>query len=109
MAKADEFIVGCQLNGYSAFFEQDDATGYLYLSDKTGVLYDLHIYNRKSSFSVAEKDVQVIWTDSGDRCGVLIFGKLRGVIGINGDMHRPAYVMESDGIVKSEWHRGFDL
>jgi hypothetical protein len=24
-------------------------------------------------------------------------------------MHRPAYVMEWDGIVKSEWRRGFDL
>ena len=98
-AKTDEFIVGCQSNGYDAFFEQDDATGYLYLSDKTGVLYDLHIYNRTPSFSVEEKDVEVIWTDSGDRCGVVILGKLRGVIGINGDMCRPAYVMSSDGIV----------
>ena len=105
----DEFIVGVAFNGYDAFFEQDDATGYLYLLDKTGVLYDLHIYNRKPSFSVSEKDVQVIWTDSGDRCGVLIFGKLRGVIGINGDLYRPAYVMESDGIAKPEWRRGFAL
>src|SRR5579859_1214620 len=109
MPQADEFIVGTRMNGYDAFFEQDDATGYFYLSDKTGVLYDLHIYNRKPSFSVAEQDVQVIWSDSGNRCGVVIFGKLRGVIGINGDMHRPAYVMESDGIVKAEWLNGFDL
>jgi hypothetical protein len=109
MAKTDEFIVGTGINGYNAVFEQDDATGYFYLSDKTGVLYDLHIYNRKPAFSVAEQDVQVIWTDSGDRCGVVIFGKLRGVIGINGDMCRPAYTMESDGIVKPEWRRGFDL
>jgi hypothetical protein len=109
MAKTDEFIVGTGINGYDAFFEQDDATGYLYLSDKTGVLYDLHIYNRKPSFNVAEKDVQVVWTDSGDRCGVLIFGKLRGVIGVNGDMCRPAHVMDSGGIVKREWRRGFNI
>ena len=109
MARADEFIVGTGINGYDAFFEQDDATGYLYLSDKTGVLYDLHIYNRNPSFSVAEKDVQVIWTDSGERCGAVIFGKLREIIGLNGDKYRPAYVMESDGILKAEWLRGFDL
>ena len=109
MAKVDEFIVGIGIDGYDAVFEQDDATGYLYLSDKTRILYHLHIYNRKPSFTVAEKDVQVIWSDSGDRCGVVIFGKLRGVIGVNGDMCRPAYVMDSDGIDKPEWLRGFDL
>ena len=91
-------MVGTVINGYGAFFEQDDATGYLYLSDKTGILYHLHIYNRKPSFTVTEKDVQVIWTDSVDRCGVVIFEKLRGVIGLNGDKYRPAYVLESNGI-----------
>lgn len=106
--KKDEFVVGTGIDGYDAFFEQDDATGYLYLSDQTGILHHLHIYNRKPSFTVTEKDVQVIWTDRGDRCGVVIFGKLRGVIGINGDMYRPAYVMESDGVEKPEWRRGFD-
>jgi hypothetical protein len=109
MSNPDEFIVGWDLNGYRAFFEQDDATGYLYLADSEKVLFALHIYNRTPSLSVNEEDVQVLWTGSGDRCGVMIFGKLRGVIGVNGDMHRPAYVMEWDGIVKSEWRRGFDL
>ncbi|HLW51735.1 MAG TPA: DUF2251 domain-containing protein [Candidatus Angelobacter sp.] len=109
MSKPDEFIVGWELNGFRAFFEQDDATGYLYLANSEKILHALHIYNRNSTFDVFEKDVEVIWTGSGERCGVKIFGKLRGVIGINGDMYRPANVMKTDGIVEPEWKRGFDL
>jgi hypothetical protein len=97
------------LNGYRAFFEQDDATGYLYLGNSKKILHALHIYNRKPELNVSEEDVEVIWTDSGERCGVKIFGKLRGVIGINGDMYRPAHVMESDGIAEAQWRSGFDL
>jgi hypothetical protein len=107
--KRDEFIVGWELGGYRAIFEQDDATGYLYLANSEKILHALHIYSRKPALNVAEQDVEVIWTDSGDRCGVKIFGKLRGVIGINGDIYRPANVMDSDGIVEAKWWRGFGL
>lgn len=107
--KQDEFITGWKLGGYSAFFEQDDATGYLYLSNNKKILYDLHIYNRSPEFTVAEKDVEVVWSEAGDRCGVYIFGRLRGVIGTNGDLHRPAYVMRGKGITKREWTRGLRL
>jgi hypothetical protein len=109
MTNADEFIVGTELIHYSAFFEQDDATGYLYLSNAEGVLHALHIYNRKPSLKVCEEDVEVIWTDSGERCGVLIHGKLCGVIGLNGDLCRPANVLESNGITDPKWTIGFDL
>ena len=109
MASLEEFLIGSELNGYRGFFEQDDATGYLYLADSEKVLFGLHIYNRKASINVREEDVQVIWTESGQRCGVLIRGKLCGVIGINGDQCRPAYVLESSGITDPKWTTGFNL
>jgi hypothetical protein len=63
--KPDEFIVGWELNGCRAIFEQDDATGYLYLANSEKILHALHVYNRKPALNVAEQDVEVIWTDSG--------------------------------------------
>ncbi len=107
MGETSEFIVGWELNGYRAFFEQDDATGYLYLADADRIIYALHIYKRTPSLKVAEPDVDVVWAGSGDRCGVKIFGKLRGVISLEGDMYRPANVMSSDGINEAEWLKGF--
>ena len=109
MAKADEFIVGSELNSYRTFFEQDDATGYLYLADAEKVLLDLHIYNRKPSLLIREDEVEVIWAEGGERCGVLICGKLCGVIGLNGDLCRPAHVLGSEGITDPKWTIGFDL
>lgn len=90
MATIDEFIVGSQLNSYTAFFEQDDATGYFYLADASGVLYALHIYNCKPSIGIREEDVRVIWTEHGERCGVVIHEKLCGSsasMAINADRH----------------------
>ena len=104
-----EFITGWKLGGYGAFFEQDDATGYLYLSDGEKILFHLHIYNRSEKFTVAGSDVNVVWNDVGNRCGVFIFGKLRGVIGMNGDLCRPACVMKGEGITDPQWTRGFKL
>jgi hypothetical protein len=109
MPKADEFIVGSELNGYRAFFEQDDETGYLYLADPEKILLDLHIYNRKPSLLIREHEVEVIWAKAGERCGVLIRGKLCGVIGLNGDLCRPAHVLDSEGITDPKWTIGFDL
>jgi hypothetical protein len=105
----DEFLVGWNFNGYRAFFEQDDATAYLYLADEEKILFHLHIYNRSPEFRVREEDVAVQWNHSGQRCGVVIFGKLRGVIGINGDMCRPSYVMRGEGITDLDWREGFQL
>ena len=106
---ADEFIVGSELDGYSAFFEQDDATGYLYLADREKILYALHIYNRKPSVEVREGDVDVVWSKAGDKCGVVIHRKLCGVISKQGDLFRPANVLDTDGIADPKWASGFDL
>jgi Uncharacterized protein conserved in bacteria (DUF2251) len=110
-APGDEFIVGeISPEGLVAFFEQDDATGYLYLADPDYKIREaLHVYKR-SNFSVREEQVQVIWSISGNKCGVLIAGLLRAVIGTNGDQYRPPMLsLDSEGVGKSEWTEGFEI
>lgn len=94
---------------YSAFFEQDDETGYLYITDGQNVLCDLHIFNRRDGINLHEGDVRVVWNDVGKRCGLIVAGKLRGVLGINGDCYRPPmHSLESEGVLKAEWLAGFE-
>jgi len=108
-SEKDEFIVGkIGPRGLIAVFEQDDATGFLYLTEENYKVREaLHVFNR-SKLSVKEDDVRVVWNKSGDRCGVMIGGKLRAVIEVNGDRYRP--VMESlcsKPITEREWLTGF--
>ncbi len=111
MAKADEFVVGAHSpRGHIAFFEQDDATGYLYVceSDYT-ILHHLHIYNRFRGIHLRKKSVKVIWDSKCNRAGVLIDGVLRGVLGLNGDAYRPPMTsLKSRGVTKRSWIRGFE-
>jgi hypothetical protein len=104
----DEFIKGYQDDSRQWFFEQDDATGYLYVGTLDAIAHALHIYNRKSELRVKDGDVEVVLNDDQTRCGVLIFGKLRGVLGFNGDAYRPANVMEGDGVTDPNWTKGFE-
>lgn len=69
-------------HGLAGVFEDDGETGYLYLYDPNGggVLEDLHIYNRTKDLNVAEHDVDVVWSSDGNKCGVLIWNGMRGVI-----------------------------
>ena len=91
--RPDEFIVGeIAESGLIAFFEQDEATGYLYLAEPDyKIRYHLHIYNR-SKLTVTEDQVRVLWNSDQSRCGVYVAGKLRGVIGANGDRYRPPMI-----------------
>ena len=59
-------------SGLACVFEDDGETGYLYLYDPNGrgVLEDLQIYNRAGELKVNEKDVQVVWSTDGSKCGV---------------------------------------
>lgn len=111
MTKADEFVVGSFTpSGHIAYFEQDDATGYLYVCEGDyKVLYALHIYNRSRGIHLREKSVRVAWDKTGTRAGVLIGGVLRGVLGLNGDAYRPPMIsLDSSGVEKAEWIRGFE-
>jgi hypothetical protein len=111
MAKIDEFVVeSFAPSGHIAYFEQDDATGYLYICESDyKVLHDLHIYNRARGIHLCDKSVKVVWDKTSTRAGVLIGGVLRGVLGLNGDLYRPPMIsMESPGVEKPEWTRGFE-
>ena len=102
----NEFIVGCDYeDGFSAFFEQDDATGYLYAVKDKKVFQHLHIYNRATQVpEVKEDDVQIIRTDDGRRVAVAIWRELRGII----DVSSGETFKDSKGIVEESWLIGFD-
>jgi len=106
--KANEFVVGATIDGFHYFFEQDDATGYLYVGTEHEITHHLHVYNRSAAFSVKEKDVRVQLSEDGSRCGVFILGKLRAVLGFNGDGYRPANTMLGEGVTEPDWTTGFD-
>jgi hypothetical protein len=106
---ADEFIVGSELDGFRYFFEQDGRTGYLYVGTLSEITHHLHVYNRSPNLHITEQDVKVILNRDRTRCGVVIFGKLRAVLGFNGDAFRPAYAMEGEGVTDPSWAADFDL
>lgn len=99
-------------NSLFAVFEDDTATGYLYLYDsQTGnVVRHLHLYDRSPKLIVASRDVEVAWSEDGAKCGVIIADKMRGIIDRAKD--RPGRVwMESKdtpGINDQEWLSGFE-
>ena len=55
--RPDEFIVAWKQDAFF-FFEQDDATRYLYIGNQNGILHDLHIYNRQPAFTVHERELK---------------------------------------------------
>jgi hypothetical protein len=63
-------------------FEDDGETGYLYIYDEDGkgILKHLRIYGTAEKLSIQEPDVQVIWSTDGSKCGVVIWGGIRGII-----------------------------
>ena len=69
---------------YAAFFEDDGETGYLYVSDrrKAEIVQHLQIYKTSQALGVEEKDVSVVWSRDGSKCGVLIWGGMRGIIDV---------------------------
>lgn len=93
-------------------FEDDKCSGYLYLFDsKKGEIAEfLHNYDRSQSLIVHREDVEVAWSDDGRKCGVIIWGKMRGII----DRQKPApgrvWINDrnSPGITDGEWLRGFE-
>ena len=103
---SDEFVIGWDYpDGYSAFFEQDDATGYLYAM-KDGVIFQhLHIYNRETQQpAIKEEDVSVIRSHDGSKVGVVIWKELRGIIKLGTAETRK----DNRGITNEEWLDGFN-
>jgi hypothetical protein len=102
----DEFMVGWTYHdGYSAYFEQDDATGWFYVSKNRTVILALHIYNRSTQMlEVREKDVEVIRSNDGNKVGVVIWKELRGII----DISESKSFKDNRGIRDEKWLKGFD-
>ena len=97
---------------YAGFFEDDGQTGYLYVSDrsKRTIIKHLQIYTNSSQLNVAEGDVRVVWSNDGKKCGVRIWGELRGIIDIAKGIEGRAFVesRQSSPIRDPEWLRGFE-
>ena len=74
----------------AAVFEDEGDTGYLYVYDTRddNVVRYLHIYDRTSQTDTLPQDVQVAWSANEQKCGVVIWGKMRGIIDLN--KNRPA-------------------
>lgn len=101
----DEFVIGWNfLDGYSAFFEQDDATGYLYALKDGAIFQHLHIYNRGTQDPpVKEADVLVIRSNDDSKVGVVIWEELRGIIRLK----TAETFKDNRGITDQEWLAGF--
>lgn len=96
---------------YTAFFEDDGETGYLYVSDrrKNEIVQHLQIYNDSAALNVSQDDVHVIWSEDGTKCGVVIWGGLRGIIDLAKGTEGRVFIESRDTspIADPEWLRGF--
>jgi uncharacterized protein DUF2251 len=92
-------------------FEDDGATGYLYLYDSVerDVLRHLHIYDGSKRLGAAHEDVSVVWDGSNQKCGVAIWGKMRGVVDFEKGTEGRVWLTDRDtpGIGDREWLSGF--
>ena len=96
-----------------AFFEDDGETGYLYLSDRSAnkIIGHLQIYTDSAKLGVHEGDVKVIWSVGHEKCGVSIWGGMRGIIDVRNQRQGRAMVEDRNTppISDVDWLRGFDL
>jgi hypothetical protein len=94
-----------------AVFEDDGETGYLYLytSQENSILRHLHIYDRSSELTVAKEDVEVVWSETYDKCGIAIWGKMRGIIDITTGQEGRVWLQnrQTPGIEDVGWLSGF--
>lgn len=98
---------------YACFFEDDGESGYLYVSDrrKNEIIRHLQIYTNSAALGVRDADVQVVWSSDGKKCGVLIWGGMRGVIDLEKG-REGRVLLESRAtppIGDSEWLSGFEI
>jgi hypothetical protein len=92
-------------------FEDEGATGYLYLYDSAeqDILRHLHIYDASEKLSIAPEDVTVMWDGQGEKCGVAIWGKMRGIIDFRKGTEGRVWLQdrETPGIGDTNWLCGF--
>lgn len=67
--------------GLFCFFEDDGETGYFYFyePDGAGIVDYLHICNYPKKKGIKKRDVEVVWSKDGSKCGVKVWGKFYGI------------------------------
>jgi hypothetical protein len=94
------------------FFEDDGETGYLYVSDRrtNKIIRHLEIYDNAKNLDITEEDVTVVWSSDGRKCGVIIWGGMRGVIDLAKNREGRAKLQDrrTPPISDPEWLRGFE-
>jgi hypothetical protein len=96
-----------------AVFEDDGDSGYLYLFSATDqtVLRILHVYDRSPRLTVASENVQVMWAAGKTKCGVVIWGEMRGIIDLAHGKEGRVWMEDRDtpGIDDRDWLQGFHI
>src|SRR5258706_3294827 len=98
-------------NGTFAVFSEDEGAGYffLYRPQTQDVLAQIRVYVCSDGLLVRKEDVQVMWSSDHTKCGVTIWGRMRGVINLsNGhELCIPLVDRDCQGITDPEWLKGF--
>jgi len=95
-----------------AVFEDDGRTGYFYLYDarQQEIVEQVHNYDRSKKLPIELVDVRLVWSRDGQKCAVIIWDKIRGII--DRTKTRPGRVWMEDkyspGITDNEWLSGFE-
>jgi hypothetical protein len=97
----------------AAVFEDEGETGYLYVYSvaAAAVQTHVHVYDRQEALQIAKDSVDVLWSTDESKCGVRIWGQMRGIIDIRMRREVRAWLENRDtpGINDPEWLRGFEL
>lgn len=98
-------------DGLFAVFQEDEGAGYffVYKPEKQGVLAQIRIYETGLKARVRESDVQLMWSSDQTKCGIAVWGQMRGIINV-ASCEEICVPLESDrrGITDPEWLRGFE-
>lgn len=103
---------------YSAIFEATagdqegtPAGGYLYICDSSSaaVIRSLEIY-KHAAYEIRDNDVQIFWSSNLTKCGVSIWGRMRGIIDIVNNRETAALLDNSanPAITDAGWLEGFE-
>ena len=99
--------------GVFGVFEDDWDTGYLYLYEPGGreVFGHLHIYDRTPILTVQEGDVRVLWSEDLSKVGVVIWGKMRGIVNLVTGKEGRVWLEDRNtpGINDTGWLKGFRI
>lgn len=95
-----------------AMFQEDEGAGYffVYKPETQEVLAQVRVYEAGHNFPVHENDVQVRWARRYGKCGVSIWGRMRGVIDLvsGQECSIPLERGITDGITDPQWLMGFN-